>query len=88
MENELTTVHVQLLGEGTPVWRPVDAAAFGPSIFRLSGPQPANEEWQFQPGQLVECQEHTFADGTMGLVAVRALPPNSSSKPTPLRGAA
>ncbi len=81
MESEMTTVHVSLLGEGTTVWRTAIAVALTHSAYELLGPQPIGEDWQFKPGQVVECQEHIFADGTSGLVAIGALPPNNSFKP-------
>ena len=88
MESEMMTIHVQLLGEGTPVWRPARALHLSGSIFELLGPQPEDEDWQFKPGQVVECQVQAFGGNDSGLVAMRALPPNNSFKPNPLRGSA
>ena len=82
----MTTIHVALLGEGTPVWRPAEARHIEDSVFELLGAIPNDEEWQFTPGQLVECKEQTFPGGESGLVAYRALPPNNSFNPMPLRG--
>jgi len=82
----MTTIHVQLLGEGTPAWCPVRALHLSDSMFELLGPQPEHEDWQFKPGQVVECQVQAFSGGDSGLVAMRALPPNNSFKGKPLRG--
>ena len=84
----MPTIYVRLLGEGTEVWRPVEAETQGNELFRLLGFVEPGEEWEFEPGALVTAQPHVFTSGETALVAVRALPPNNSSKPTPLRGAA
>jgi hypothetical protein len=64
-------VYVALIGEGVPVWRPVNARSVGPGVYELLGPKENGEEWEFQPGQLVECEEHSFSSGLVGLVARR-----------------
>ncbi len=47
-------VHVRLLDEGVEVWRPVEASRVSGSTFRLSGkPTPEDEQWSFQPGEIV-----------------------------------
>ena len=79
-------VHVALLGEGTRVWRPVQADHIQASVYELSGTVPAGEEWEFQPGQLVECEPQEFSGGGSGLVARRPALPNNSFNPMPLRG--
>ena len=84
----MPTIYLRLLGEGTEVWRPVEAEAHGSDVFRLLGAPEPGEHWEFPPGTLVGTEPHTFASGGTGLVAVRAEPPNNSSKPMPLRGAA
>jgi len=65
------TIFVALLGEGTPVWRPVAATSLGGQTYRIDGVVPQEETWQFIPGQLVECAQTTFSGGESGLVAVR-----------------
>ena len=64
-------VYVALIGEGIPVWRPVNARSVSDGVFELLGPKEHGEEWEFQPGQLVECEEHSFSLGVVGLVARR-----------------
>jgi hypothetical protein len=67
---ELCTVYVYLLDEGVDVWRPVTAERLSPELFRLSGPVPERESWQFQPGEVVRCEERRLSGG-LTLVAVQ-----------------
>jgi hypothetical protein len=67
--DEPCVVYVALLGEGTEVWRPVAAEQVGPDLFRLLGPAPEGESWEFGPGAVVRCRERAFAGGARGLVA-------------------
>jgi len=64
-------VYVALIGEGTIVWRSVEAEPISGELFRLLGSIPDGETWQFQPGDLVSCERRTFANETESLVAVR-----------------
>jgi hypothetical protein len=66
----MPTVHVALLGEGTQVWRSVPARRMCDSTYELLGIVPSQEEWQFTPGQVVEC-EKLFLSGGETLVGVR-----------------
>jgi hypothetical protein len=84
----MPTIYVRLLNEGTAVWRPVAAEPQGGGLFRLVGTREPGEVWEFQPGTVVRTESHTFSSGEQALVAVLATPPNNSSKPTPLHGAA
>jgi len=38
---------------------------------------PPGEQWQFMPGQIVECESRTLPDGTKALVAVSSALPDS-----------
>jgi hypothetical protein len=67
---ERRVVHVALLGEGTAVWRPVAAEPVGPGLFRLLGPVPASEVWEFPPGEVVRCEGRALSGGVV-LVAVQ-----------------
>lgn len=69
----MAVVHVSLLGEGTPVWRPVQARHIQDLVYELAGVVPDDEVWEFKPGQVVECAARDF-DGERQLVAVRQLP--------------
>jgi hypothetical protein len=53
--SEPATIHIALLGEGTEVWRPVQAERIGPDLYFVLGPVPDGEEWAFPPGSLVRC---------------------------------
>lgn len=66
-------VMVELLNEGTSVWRPVVAFDVGDGSFRLScaeAPEDLDEAWRFAPGTVVKCEWKTFEDGTEALAAV------------------
>ena len=66
-------VYVQLLNEGTDVWRPVRATALPDGTFRLLEPDgydPNAETWEFPPSTKVRCVTRKFTDGDEGLVAV------------------
>ncbi len=65
------TIYVALKDEGVLVWRPVSAVEVGPSRFRIGGSIPEDELWEFQPGQIVECETHRFESGDSGLIALR-----------------
>jgi hypothetical protein len=75
---ECRTVYVYLLEESTDVWRPVLSEQVGRDQFRLSGPVPADEHWQYQPGEVVGCEERVLSGGLV-LVAVEG----SSAEPRP-----
>jgi hypothetical protein len=70
---EQCTVYVSLLNDGAIVWRPVTAEKLGPDLFRLQGPKPDYETWQFQPGQVVRCELRVLSGGP-ALVAVEDRP--------------
>jgi len=66
-------VYVQLLGEGTTVFRPVWARPIGPSVVELLMPEdydPEDEEWEFKPGATVHVERRELG-GEQLLVAVR-----------------
>jgi hypothetical protein len=70
--SECSTVYVALLNEGTDVWRPVAAAQVGPALYRLLGPVPEDEGWQFQPGEVVRCEARVLS-GKQALIAVERI---------------
>ena len=71
---ETQQIYVALLDEAVPVWRPVDAECLPGGEYRLTGPIPESEVWEFQPGDVVRCRPRTFADGVTALVAVERVP--------------
>jgi hypothetical protein len=55
MDNQVTIL-VQLMNEGTTVFRPTTAEKVGQGLFKLlptPGYDPNNEEWEFLPGSIV-----------------------------------
>jgi len=66
---ERVKIHIKLLDEAVDVWRPVDAEHLGGGDYRVLGPIPADEVWEFQPGDVVCCRKRDFADNRAGLVA-------------------
>jgi hypothetical protein len=67
----MLTVYVALKEEGATVWRPVPARRIKDSVYQLLGIVPNQEDWQFTPGQVVECEERAFVEGRIALVACR-----------------
>lgn len=56
------TIHVRLLDEPIPVWRPVKAKALGNGRFViLSQEVPEHEAWEFVPGDTVAAEVHVSA---------------------------
>ena len=54
-------IYVPLLDEGTDVWRPVAAEHIKDDIYRIVGEIPADERWQFVPGQVVRVRQQTLS---------------------------
>lgn len=66
---ERVQIHIRLLDEAVPVWRPVDAEHVGGDQYRVLGQIPEDEVWEFQPGDVVRCRLQSFADNQTGLTA-------------------
>jgi hypothetical protein len=62
------TIFVELVGEGTPCWRPVEAEQLAAGSFRIIGVAPKDERWRFNSGDIVRCKPHQFQNG-LGLIA-------------------
>lgn len=65
-------VFVQLLGEGTVVFRPTLGVPLGNGMYRLlptDDYDPEDESWEFLPGSIVRCEERRI-NGDQVLVAV------------------
>jgi len=71
------TIYVALLDEGVTVWRPVVAREVSPGRYELRGAIPQGELWEFQPGQVVECERRALDGGECGLVATRLARPTA-----------
>jgi len=60
------TIHIALLDEVIPVWRPASALRVGPRIFVVLLKQPfeyEGEEWEYPPGSVVVCEKQTKSGG-------------------------
>jgi hypothetical protein len=66
----METIHIALRDEAVDVWRPVEAEREG-DLYRILGPIPDGEAWEFEPGSLVRCETRELADGP-ALVAIAA----------------
>jgi len=59
------TIYIPLLNEGTPVLRPTLGEEVGDGLYRVLSTHdydPDDEEWQFPPGTIVECEKQTKGD--------------------------
>jgi hypothetical protein len=70
---ELETIFVELLEEGTQVWRPVMAVRLQESVYQIPRDAiiPADEVWAFAPGDVVVCETRQFEGSPDGPVAIR-----------------
>jgi hypothetical protein len=68
----MTEIFVALLGEGTAVWRPVNAVDLGAGVFQIApgAIRSADEEWEFLPGENVRCERRALSGDAPVLVAV------------------
>ncbi|GAB4032841.1 hypothetical protein GCM10028809_32540 [Spirosoma gilvum] len=69
-------IYVQLLEEGTQVYRFVPALSIGDRVYQLQGHDlydSEDEVWEFTPGTLVKAEPKNLTEGTV-LVAVEKLP--------------
>lgn len=64
-------VYVRLLGTPHEQWVLVRARCVTGDVYELLGEVPDEESWEFQPGQLVVCDEVELTLGGYGLLAVR-----------------
>jgi hypothetical protein len=69
--SERREIFVALMDEAVDVWRPVTAERVDVDSWRLLGPMPDDEVWEFQPGELVRLEMRTLSDGEVP-VAVRS----------------
>jgi hypothetical protein len=64
------TIYIELLNEGTSVWRPVQAERLSQGICRILGDIPEGETWAFNPGEKVAIEQRVFSDGKAVSVAI------------------
>lgn len=71
LSSEHETIHVRLMDEIVPVWRPVSATKVKDDLYLIDEQSiPDFEEWEFRPGDIVETEE-AVSDGEKYLRAVR-----------------
>ncbi len=65
------TIYIFLRGEGTDVWRPVEAVPVGSTYYRIVSENgaPDDERWEFTTGEVVRCETRRLSGGEC-LVAV------------------
>jgi len=65
------SIYIEILGEGTDVWRSVEAEELRDGVFRIlsENPTPDDECWEFPPGSIVRCDRRHLSKG-QALVAV------------------
>jgi hypothetical protein len=66
----MATIYMQVLNEGTNVWRPVQATAVTSDTYRVEGNMPTYEDWAFAPNSLVHCRRTSFIDGRERMTVV------------------
>jgi len=76
---EMKQIYVQLLDEGTIVYRPVSATHIKDMIFKIEGSVPETEIWEFLPGEIVECKYHKYIGGNEEITAFRSLSPDETA---------
>jgi len=70
MEN---MIYIQLLNEGTKVYRPVPASEIENKVYRIGGEEiydPDEEVWEFPPGTVVIVEEQIL-EGENVLLAIK-----------------
>ncbi|MAY75027.1 MAG: hypothetical protein CMJ31_09995 [Phycisphaerae bacterium] len=66
-----TQIYVELIDEAVLVWRPVQAVHLRDSVYRISTQDYDREDetWEFEPGDVVRCENVNSSDGPI-LVAI------------------
>ena len=64
-------IYIELLGEGTPVWRPVEAIHVQGDLYKITqaNAPPDDESWPFDADSIVRCKLKRTQDGDEILVA-------------------
>jgi hypothetical protein len=69
--DDLVTIYMPLLNEGTDVWRPATARRQKDGSYLVVGPVPEDEEWMFLPGSRVRCEFRQLSGSYLVPVAHR-----------------
>ncbi len=63
MKDNVQPIYIELLEEGTVVYRPVDAVKLDQNIFKIIGIRSDDEVWSFQTNDIVQCEFKELNDG-------------------------
>jgi hypothetical protein len=67
------TIYMYLPDEAVDVWGPVQAEKLGPDLYRILGPVPEEEVWQFPPGSIVRVQMKRLENDDYPVAACNAM---------------
>jgi hypothetical protein len=67
------SIYVNMMGEGMNLLRPVRAEHLGRDFYIIVDEMPADENWEYVPGQVVRCKKKNLSNGK-GLVAFEEAP--------------
>jgi hypothetical protein len=59
----LATIHVNVIGQGISLLRPVQAEHVARDIYRIVEPMPEGERWRYETGQTVRCRKQKLSSG-------------------------
>jgi hypothetical protein len=64
-------IYIELLGEGTQVWRPVEGVHVQGDLYRIiqTNAEPGDERWPFETDSIVRCRLKETQEGDQILVA-------------------
>jgi hypothetical protein len=65
-------IYMYLPDEAVDVWRPVQAEKLGADLYRVLGPVPEDEVWQFPPAAIVRVQMKRLEGGDFPVAAYNA----------------
>jgi hypothetical protein len=63
------TIYVYLPDEAVDVWRPVEAEELESGLYRILGPAPEDEIWEFPPGSIVRIEMKRLVHGVTPVVS-------------------
>ena len=72
MMTKRVTIYMKLLNENVEVWRPIEVESPPDGgHYRVLGPVPETEIWEFEPDTIDFGKPHIFIGGERGIVAVK-----------------
>ena len=74
----MATVFMPLVKEGPDTWRPVEVTPLEGAAYRVEGPMPDGEIWQFAPGSLIQIKWKNCEDGERRLIPTGLAPTGRS----------